>query len=108
MTKQLSIAGRCCACGDEKKGMRNLVYLPVLAMVHGRGWGCALCRLPWNGAIAVVRDGCFTGGRAVRWACAGWLADPARVPVSELMGEHIHDITKHPELGFGKEEVVDG
>lgn len=106
MIKQLSSRGPCCACNQSRPNVRNWIFLPVRGLVAGRGWGCLACGLPKDGAIAVVCDPCFIGGVEVRFACAGFPREPARVPVSELMGEFEHDITKHPELGFGREEAT--
>lgn len=99
MTNLPTISGPCCACGEEKIGMRNLIYLPLVSMSPGKGWGCVPCGLPRNGAIAVICDRCFGSGHPVRWACSGWVVEPGRVPVLELVGEFIHDLAKHPELG---------
>lgn len=56
--------GLCCVCGAD--GSSNFVLLKRLAPVPGTGWGCALCGLPPNGAIAICCEKCvsraFMGG----------------------------------------------
>lgn len=102
MTNLPKSSGPCCACGENKPDVRNWVLLPVKALISGRGWGCMACRLPRDGAIAILCNLCFSSGKEIVWTCASFPADPARVPLSELMGEHIHDLKNHPELQ-GKE-----
>lgn len=48
--------GPCCATGAD--GADNLVFLPLELPeeFHGCGWGCDICRLPSNGALAVITD----------------------------------------------------
>ncbi len=51
--------GPCCACGKSGPDVRNIMMLHVRAPVPGTGWGCFACKLPLNGAVAVLCDICL-------------------------------------------------
>ena len=63
----------------------------------GHGWGCVVCRLPMDGASAVLCGDClddYAAGRAkLRLACSGYPATDGRVPVKSLIEPHAHDMT---------------
>lgn len=86
--------GPCCACGGTE-GVRTIVALKQKAPVPGRGWGCVVCDLPADGAVAVVCDACMEAKVEIKWACAGYPAEGKRVAVAELSGVHEHDLAKH-------------
>lgn len=94
--------GTCCGCGARKR-VRGLVCLPKKSPIPGHGWGCLVCDLPADGAMAVLCDRCFDraeeeGLEAVlRFACRGYPATDGRVPIGELQGIHEHDLSQHPE-----------
>lgn len=96
--------GPCCACGSRRR-VRTFVMLDAKAPVPGTGWGCVVCNLPPDGALAVICDACAAaGGRRgetppVREVFAGYPNDGRRVPVADCPpGEHRHDPRFHPEM----------
>ena len=61
MCEDLPYLGRCCACleeGTEGNPVRNLMMLDRLAPTPGTGWGCFVCGLPLDGAVAVLCERC--------------------------------------------------
>jgi len=84
----ITITGPCCACRRQDVELRNVVCMafrgPITAT--GKGWGCAVCGLPTDGAIAIVCDDCRESDAAILDVCAGYAADPARVEASPLRG----------------------
>jgi hypothetical protein len=71
------------------------------APVPGHGWGCAVCGLPPDGAVAVLCGPCtdrFAADCALRFACRGYPATDGRIPFDELDPEPFeHDPAKHEE-----------
>lgn len=51
--------GTCCGCGCTGETVRNLIMLQKKAPVPGTGWGCVVCGLPSDGAVAVVCNDCL-------------------------------------------------
>lgn len=96
MTDSLNY-GPCCACGREDVPTPNILMLPKHAPVPGTGWGCTVCNLPFDGALAVVCSVCFAAHAPVRFAVSGFLATPEfqRVPVEALAGPFQHDAEAH-------------
>lgn len=95
MTESL---GRCCIC-ETTEGVRNLIMLNRKCPIPGHGWGCVVCNLPPDGAMAVLCDTCLDiyekDESALKFACKGYPAKDGRVPISELQGNHEHDHSKH-------------
>jgi len=98
--------GPCCACGKEKPEWMdglpgtwppNVIMLNQKARVPGTGWGCFVCHLPLDGAVAAVCHDCMNIGRPIRFALDGFAGDKRRVPVESLKGEQKHDMKNHPE-----------
>lgn len=87
--------GSCCACGRAVASVRNVVPLPKLAPVAGTGWGCEVCGLPLNGAVAVVCDNCLACQVEVKWAVYGPLWEKGRVLVGMLTGAFNHRMEFH-------------
>jgi hypothetical protein len=88
--------GPCCACGCQGDDVRNILMLKRLAPVPGTGWGCVVCGLPPNGAIAILCGACLHSGEPARFAVYGLAADQQRIPVADLPpGEFIHDARAH-------------
>ena len=88
--------GPCCNCG-RVDGVRNIVMLSRRGPTPGRGWGCVVCGLPLDGAIAVMCDDCVGVGEP-KFVCSGYPVTPGRVPFNELSPERFdHDPAKHPE-----------
>lgn len=90
--------GACCFCGSEKLATCRLMCLDKKAPVPGTGWGCVLCRLPADGAFAVVCDECACKRKLLpTHAVSGWVGEKKRVSIVELKGEHKHNPRFHPE-----------
>ncbi|MEH2374035.1 hypothetical protein [Nostoc sp.] len=51
--------GTCCGCGCTGKTVQNLIMLQKKAPVPGTGWGCLVCGVPSDGAVAVVCNDCL-------------------------------------------------
>ena len=49
--------GPCCQC-ECTDGVRNIFLLNRRGAIPGRGWGCVVCGLPPDGAVAVLCDAC--------------------------------------------------
>jgi len=93
--------GPCCVCGGLED-VQTIVMLDKKAPIAGTGWGCVVCDLPSDGAVAVVCDLCAAAFESVsdppfQYAVSGWPGAGGRVPIGELQGTHAHDLTKHPE-----------
>jgi len=68
------------------------------APMPGKGWGCVVCDLPQDGAVAVLCESC--ADQPPRFVCVGYPKDGARFPFDELPpGEFDHDLSKHREDG---------
>lgn len=93
-----AIIGRCCACGQRKQ-LRNIMMLPVKAPMIGRGWGCVVCGLSNDGAIAVLCDACLEVDAEILYACDGYAKDEGRIPIDALTEVHRHDESKHLDEG---------
>ena len=92
------LLGPCCTCGTTT-GVRNIVMLDRRAPVAGTGWGCAVCHVPNDGAIAVLCDECT--GLPVKSVCVGYPLENKRMPIEELPDEPFgHNLEFHQdELG---------
>lgn len=55
--------GPCCICEEKKETVQNLFMLPWTAPTKGKGWGCTVCDLPPDGAVAVLCDECARRNR---------------------------------------------
>jgi hypothetical protein len=93
--------GPCCMC-ESIWGAWNILMLPLRGIVKGHGWGCFVCDLPCDGAIAVLCDDCLAiyqvHESALRFVCRGYSASDGRVPIAELPQEPFdHDNSKHRE-----------
>lgn len=86
--------GSCCAC-EGTDGVRNVYLLKHKAPVAGTGWGCVVCGLSADGAVAVLCDRCHEAEDEARFACVGYPGRNERVFVGQLEGEHRHDPSKH-------------
>jgi hypothetical protein len=74
MNGDLPDLGPCCMCGAPRP--YAIVMLKRRAAVRGHGWGCVVCGLPADGAVAVLCDPCFEryhrDPAALTLACAGY------------------------------------
>jgi hypothetical protein len=101
--------GPCCIC-ETDQDVRNIAMLDQRAPIAGHGWGCVVCDLPPDGALAVLCDRCAGGFESkilkLQFACRGYPASEGRVPFEDLdPAPFEHDRRKHPEAsrrpGFG-------
>ena len=91
--------GACCACGSTDN-VRNVMMLDQRGPVAGKGWGCIVCGLPSDGAIAVLCDACIEAGASPRMVVVGYAADGRRMPIAELDATPFtHDPIKHGAQG---------
>ena len=90
--------GSCCACGKEGREVRNIIMLDLKAPVPGTGWGCVVCGLPSDGAVAVVCDSCLENHEPIRYACKGYAGQNVRVPVESLTEKFEHDCSRHERV----------
>ena len=88
--------GPCCAC-EGLELVRNIIMLDVKGIDPGRGWGCLVCGLSMDGAVAVMCDSCMDRNEKIRFAVVGYVAEKRRIPRGELTEPHVHDMSKHPE-----------
>lgn len=86
--------GPCCACGGADN-IRNVMMLHKRAPVPGTGWGCIVCGLPLDGAVAVLCDHCIETQAPITQACVGYPGAGLRVSIETLVGEFDHDEAKH-------------
>lgn len=75
-------AGPCCACRRSDVDVRNLIMLPFRAPQPGTGWGCVVCGLPSDGAIALVCDACLATGASILDCCEGYTTSGQRASVA--------------------------
>lgn len=75
--------GPCCCCG-QRPGTQ-IVSLPFYAPVPGTGWGCYICGLPQDGAVAVVCDACMQEEREIRYAVVGRAWQDRRIEIMDLV-----------------------
>lgn len=91
--------GTCCTCGKDGPDVRNVMMLHFRAPVPATGWGCVVCGLPPDGAVAVLCDGCLDrvsdGEGKIVFACAGYAGENRRVKVDTLTEKFDHDLSKH-------------
>lgn len=72
------------------------------APIPGTGWGCALCGLPFDGAIAVLCDDCAEHRPDLPvMICVGYPKDDKRASCFTLSPDlFAHDYTKHTSERF--------
>ncbi|MBD1864198.1 MULTISPECIES: hypothetical protein [Trichocoleus] len=87
--------GACCACRQEGSTVRNFVSLTKRALVPGTGWGCIVCNLPSDGALAVICDECLAKSAEIQDTCHGYAATKERSPLAALTEDFDHDHALH-------------
>lgn len=95
--------GSCCLC-ESTVDVFTVLMIRKKAPLPGRGWGCVVCGLPSDGALAVVCNTCAEQLETVgedpatllRFACRGYPGPDGRVPIESLTGTHDHDRSRHP------------
>lgn len=93
------LLGPCCIC-EEADGV-NIICLGRRSPTPGRGWGCTQCKLPADGATAVVCDGCMpqlaAGAGKLRFVCTGYPGSDGRTPVTAFTTPFNH----RPDVDHG-------
>ena len=87
--------GPCCACREAGPTVRNVICLDVLSPTPGFGWGCMVCGLPPNGAVAVVCDRCMETQAEITDVCHGYPAEGLRTARAACTEPFQHDQAKH-------------
>lgn len=91
--------GACCGCGKTGADVLNIITLQYKAPVAGTGWGCAICELPSDGAIAITCDNCLwrmqSGEDVLKFAVSGYPLEHGRVPIAELVEPFNHKDIPH-------------
>lgn len=93
--------GPCCVCrkgGAEDVRVTNIMLLRMKGRESGKGWGCVVCGLSCDGAVAVLCDSCAGAGIEPREVCVGHPHEGRRRPIADLTEPHEHDPAKHPEM----------
>ena len=94
--------GQCCNC-LRVEALRNVMMLHRRGPSPGNGWGCVQCKLPADGAVALVCDDCVEIISQMveprpRYVCTGYATEPDRTLYDDLSPEHFdHDYSRHPE-----------
>jgi hypothetical protein len=88
--------GSCCACLGEKN-VRTVVQLNFLAPKPGTGWGCVVCHIRCDGALAVVCDDCLDKNAELLFAVDGYICNKKRIKIDELTVPFGHDMRHHSE-----------
>jgi hypothetical protein len=90
-----TIFGRCCNCLRTAM-LPNIVALGRRHPTPGKGWGCVICGLPADGAVAVLCNGCMGAAASPRFVCEGYAAEPGRVAFLDLAPDPFeHDMQAH-------------
>lgn len=89
--------GACCGCGCNQA--QNILTLGKKALIPGTGWGCVVCGLPFDGAIAVVCDDCLVqiqeGKEVLKQAVFGNTLDKQRCDINVLTKDFKHKNIPH-------------
>lgn len=97
--------GTCCVCG-KPDAEHNLFQMDYKNPVKSEsGWGCVVCDLPAEGAVAVVCDACLNehGSESIFDRINTFMDGPNRrilVPEAKRQIPHKHDLSKHNELNI--------
>lgn len=96
--------GTCCACGGHAD-LATFLMLPFRAPVPGTGWGCVVCGLPPDGAIAAICDECAgpiastRQAPGLKYVCLGRPLAGRVTPYSPDSGwfrkPFTHDLSRH-------------
>jgi hypothetical protein len=99
----IKIKGNCCICNIHNNTVRNIVLLERKNTINpGKGWGCVICDLPEDGAVAILCDPCakklmnhaksvgYDDDSLIKYACAEYPVEPERIPLSQLIEPYKH------------------
>ena len=81
MTTDTPSLGPCCRCG-KTLDVVNVMMLNRRAPIAGTGWGCVVCGLAADGAVAVLCNDCV--GHPPVFVCAGYPSAGARALHDDL------------------------
>lgn len=90
--------GPCCACRADNDTVRNIIMIARRAPVPRTGWGCYVCELKNDGAIAVLCNACVQKAPEVEFldVCHGYPSEGRRSAYAALDPEPFeHDRTRH-------------
>ncbi len=98
--------GTCCICGSSE-AVRTFVCLNKKCSVPGTGWGCVVCGIKADGAMAVICDACCDSVAdvlgALRFVIRGYPSNQGREPIGAVSGTHEHNMGYHKEELSGQE-----
>jgi hypothetical protein len=89
--------GSCCACRKSGPTVRNIITLPVRSPTPGFGWGCFVCNLPSDGAVAVLCDACLERGMPILDVCHGYPKENMRMSRESCREAFDHDPARHED-----------
>ena len=89
--------GSCCACRKAGPTVRNIMTLPFRSPTPGFGWGCVVCHLPSDGAVAVLCDACLESGAPIVDVCHGYPKENMRMARESLTAAFDHDLARHED-----------
>lgn len=90
--------GPCCHCQKSGPSVRNVVMMTFRAPAPGSGWGCLECRLPNDGALAVLCDECFNAKEEPIYIVAGPMGEGDRLTLDGYERETFDHLPgMHPE-----------
>ncbi len=96
--------GSCCVCGQDGPTVRNLLNLPFKSPTPGHGWGCLVCKIPPDGALAVICDTCFQQesglafSKRLKWICTGYPGKEGRTPFEGFLQVYFgHNAALHQD-----------
>nr|MDZ8061854.1 hypothetical protein [Nostoc sp. EkiNYC01] len=91
--------GACCCCETTELKATNILALGKKAPIPGTGWGCMICQLPLDGAIAIVCDECLAqleqGHEVLKHAVYGDALNKRRCDINDLTEEFGHKNIPH-------------
>jgi hypothetical protein len=94
--------GTCCVCGCDsspERPVQNIICLDFKQPIPGDGWGCAVCNLPLEGAVAVICDRCLEEQNFdFKFIVSGLVSEKKRIPYPENKIPFKHDESKHQQL----------
>lgn len=94
--------GECCGCGCTGESVHNIVALNYRAPTPGTGWGCTICLLLADGAIAVICDECLekfkNGDDILKKAISGYALRKGRCDIKTLNESFRHLDILHQSL----------
>lgn len=85
----------CCACEKNFDSVGNIITLEKRTLQTPGGWGCFICGLPPEGAIAVICDDCAETNAEIRFACLGDPAAKDLIQIGLLTEDFKHDLRFH-------------